>query len=110
MSLKGLVSQKGSTDHLLLLQKLVSSQWFSKWPFIHYDEAKACVQLSYEVYSSQLAYFGCPQSAFNFVFIIMLKGVRYSLIIHEVWVVCCFFPAGVQDETLKEESQRLASL
>ena len=78
---------------------------------VAFHEAKACNQLSYEVYSSQLAYFGCPQSAFNFVFIIMLKGVRYSLIIHEVWVVCCFFfPAGVQDETLKEESQRLASL
>ena len=37
------------------------------------------------------------------------KGARYSLIIHEVWVAMGFFPAGVQDETLKEESQRLAS-
>ena len=37
------------------------------------------------------------------------KGARYSIIIHEVWVVMGFFPAGVQDETLKEVSQRLAS-
>ena len=39
----------------------------------------------------------------------MFKGAQYSLIIHEVLVATEFFPAGVQDETLKEESQRLAS-
>ena len=39
----------------------------------------------------------------------LLKGARYSLIIHEVLVAMEFFSAGVQDETLKEESQRLAS-
>ena len=33
----------------------------------------------------------------------------YLLIIHEVLVAMDFFPAGVQDETLEEESQRLAS-
>ena len=38
-----------------------------------------------------------------------LKGARYLLIIHEVLVAMGFIPAGVQDETLKEESQRLAS-
>ena len=38
-----------------------------------------------------------------------LKGARYLLIIHELWVAMDFFPARVQDETLKEESQRLAS-
>ena len=37
------------------------------------------------------------------------SGARYLLIIHEVLVAIVFFPAGVQDETLKEESQRLAS-
>ena len=31
------------------------------------------------------------------------KGARYSLIIHEVLVAMGFFPAGVQDETLKED-------
>ena len=36
------------------------------------------------------------------------KGARYLLIIHELLVAVGFFPAGVQDETLKE-SQRLAS-
>ena len=35
-----------------------------------------------------------------------LKGAQYSL--HEVLVTMGFFPAGVQDETPKEESQRLA--
>ena len=38
-----------------------------------------------------------------------LKGARYLLIIHEVLVAMDFFSAGVQDETLEEESQRLAS-
>ena len=38
-----------------------------------------------------------------------LKGAQYLLIIHEILVAMEFFPAGVQDETLKEESQRLAS-
>ena len=37
------------------------------------------------------------------------KGAQYLLIIHEVLVAMDFFPAGVQDETLEEESQRLAS-
>ena len=37
------------------------------------------------------------------------KGARYLLIIHEVLVAKDFFPAGVQDEALEEESQRLAS-
>ena len=36
------------------------------------------------------------------------KGARYLLIIHKVLIAMGFFPAGVQDETLKEESQRLA--
>ena len=44
-----------------------------------------------------------PQSVF------FIKGAQYSLIIHEVLVAMGFFPAGVQDETLKEGSQRLAS-
>ena len=35
------------------------------------------------------------------------KGARYLLIIHELLVAMGFFPMGVQDETLKEESQRL---
>ena len=39
----------------------------------------------------------------------LLKGARYLLIIHEVLVAMDFFPAGVQDEALEEESQRLAS-
>ena len=38
-----------------------------------------------------------------------IKGGHYLLIIHEVLVAIGFFPAGMQDETLKEESQRLAS-
>ena len=38
-----------------------------------------------------------------------IKGARYLLIIHEVQVAMVFFPAGVQDEALEEESQRLAS-
>ena len=38
-----------------------------------------------------------------------VKGARYLLIIHEVLVAMDFFSAGVQDETLEEESQRLAS-
>ena len=38
-----------------------------------------------------------------------IKGARYLLIIHEVLVAMDFFSAGVQDETLGEESQRLAS-
>ena len=38
-----------------------------------------------------------------------LKGARYLLIIHEVLVAMDFFSAGVQDEALEEESQRLAS-
>ena len=33
------------------------------------------------------------------------KGAWYLLIIHEVLVAMGFFPAGVQDETLKEESE-----
>ena len=37
------------------------------------------------------------------------KGAWYLLIIHEVLVAMDFFPAGVQDEALEEESQRLAS-
>ena len=37
------------------------------------------------------------------------KGARYLLIIHEVLVAMDFFSVGVQDETLEEESQRLAS-
>ena len=37
------------------------------------------------------------------------KGSRYVLIIHELLVAMGFFPAGVQDEIPKEESQRLAS-
>ena len=49
-------------------------------------------------------------SAGVFVFLLTLKGARYSLIIHEVPVAMGFFPAGVQDETLKEESQSLARL
>ena len=40
---------------------------------------------------------------------VRIKGARYLLIIHEVLVAMDFFPAGVQDETLEEESQRLAS-
>ena len=39
----------------------------------------------------------------------VIKGARYLLIIHEVLVAMDFFPAGVQDEALEEESQRLAS-
>ena len=39
----------------------------------------------------------------------VLKGARYLLIIHEVLVAMDLFSAGVQDETLEEESQRLAS-
>ena len=39
----------------------------------------------------------------------IFKGARYSLIIHELLVAMGFFPAGVRDESLKEESQRLAS-
>ena len=39
---------------------------------------------------------------------LIFKGAQYLLIIHEV-LAMGFFPAGVQDETLKEESQRLAS-
>ena len=38
-----------------------------------------------------------------------VKGARYLLISHEVLVAMDFFSAGVQDETLEEESQRLAS-
>ena len=38
-----------------------------------------------------------------------IKGARYLLIIHEVQVAMVFFSAGVQDEALEEESQRLAS-
>ena len=38
-----------------------------------------------------------------------VKGARYLLIIHEVLVAMDFFSAGVQVETLEEESQRLAS-
>ena len=38
-----------------------------------------------------------------------VKGARYLLIIHEVLVAMDFFSAGVQDEALEEESQRLAS-
>jgi hypothetical protein len=34
-----------------------------------------------------------------------LKGFPYSLIIHEALVAVGLFPAEVQDETLKEESQ-----
>ena len=30
------------------------------------------------------------------------KGARYLLIIHELLVAMIFFPAGVQDETLKK--------
>ena len=42
--------------------------------------------------------------------ILRIKGARYLLIIHEVLIaMLLFFPAGVQDDTLKEESQRLAS-
>ena len=37
---------------------------------------------------------------------LFFKGAQYS---HEVLVAMGFFPAGVQDETLKEELQRLAS-
>ena len=43
------------------------------------------------------------------VILYIIKGARYLLIIHEVLVAMGFFPAEVQDETLKEESQRLAS-
>ena len=39
----------------------------------------------------------------------LVKGARYLLIIHDVLVAMDFFSAGVQDETLEEESQRLAS-
>ena len=39
----------------------------------------------------------------------LFKGAQYLLIIHEVLVAMDFFSAGVQDETLEEESQRLAS-
>ena len=39
----------------------------------------------------------------------LVKGARYLLIIHEVLVAMDFFSAGVQDQTLEEESQRLAS-
>ena len=38
-----------------------------------------------------------------------IKGAWYLLIIHEVLVAMDFFSAGVQDETLEEESKRLAS-
>ena len=38
-----------------------------------------------------------------------IKDARYLLIIHELLVAMGFFPAEVQDETLKEESQTLAS-
>ena len=41
----------------------------------------------------------CPE-----MFIPAIKGARYLLIIHELLVAMGFFPAGVQDETLKEES------
>ena len=41
--------------------------------------------------------------------LLLFKGARYLLIIHEVLVAMDFFSAGVQDETLEEESQRLAS-
>ena len=47
--------------------------------------------------------------AFLGVLALYVKGARYLLIIHEVLVAMGFFPAGVQNETLKEESQRLAS-
>ena len=39
----------------------------------------------------------------------IFKGAPYLLIIHEVLVAMDFFSAGVQDEALEEESQRLAS-
>ena len=45
----------------------------------------------------------------------IIKGARYSLIIHEVLVAIGGggggggVPAGVQDDTPKEESERLAS-
>ena len=38
-----------------------------------------------------------------------IKDARYLLIIHELLVAMGFFPAEVKDETLKEESQTLAS-
>ena len=40
---------------------------------------------------------------------LIIKGARNLLIIHEVLVAMDFFSAGVQDKTLEEESQRLAS-
>ena len=39
----------------------------------------------------------------------IIKGAQHSIIIHEVLVAMGFFSAGVQDVTLKGESQRLAS-
>ena len=47
--------------------------------------------------------------SFTGIFWNVVKGARYLLIIHEVLVAMDFFPAGVQDEALEEESQRLAS-
>ena len=38
---------------------------------------------------------------------VTFKSIKGALIIHEVLVAMGFFPAGVQDETLKEESQSL---
>ena len=46
----------------------------------------------------------CPLDPF-----LKTSFVHRSLSIHEVLVAIGFFLAGVQDETLKEESQRLAS-
>ena len=55
--------------------------------------------------SFPLKSYGCCKNHFC----IHVKGARYLLIIHEVLVAMDFFSAGVQDETLEEESQRLAS-
>ena len=45
-----------------------------------------------------------------YVEITVIKGAQYSSIIHEVLVAMGGFPAGVRDEILKEESQRLDCL
>ena len=56
-----------------------------------------------------VGYFHFCDAIMKYVQCQWLKGARYLLIIHEVLVAMDFFPAGVQDETLEEESQRLAS-
>ena len=56
-----------------------------------------------------MAYISATTEFQQIIFILKFKGAWYLLIIHEVLVAMDFFPAGVQDEALEEESQRLAS-